>query len=449
MQQDDTIHTGKAAEDFSALGELILQEAGKQGATAAEAMVSSESGKNVTVRMGEVETVEFNRDKGLVVTVYIGNSKGSASTTDFRRSSVLDTVSAACSIARYTAADDCAGLPDQALMATDIPDLDLYHPWQLEMDEAIDIALRCEDAARQEDSRIVNSDGATVSSHEGCRFYTNSHGFAGSYPYTSHSISCVVIAKDDDSMERAYWYDTSRNASELDDVAAIGKRASERALAMLHPRRINTRQMPVLFSAEIASSLLGHFVSAVRGGNLYRRSSFLLDALGQQIFPTKISLQEQPHLPGAVGSAPFDNEGVATRSRYLVEQGVLQGYVLDNYSACRLGMVTTGNAGGVHNLGISQDSKDQDELIRDMGDGVLIRELMGQGINMVTGDYSRGAAGFVVENGEIKYPVSEITVAGNLASMFQNIIAVGNDTETRRNIRTGSILVDGMTVAGD
>jgi PmbA protein len=207
--------------------------------------------------------------------------------------------------------------------------------------------------------------------------------------------------------------------------------------------------MPVLFSAEIASSLLGHFVSAVRGGNLYRRSSFLLDALGQQIFPTKISLQEQPHLPGAVGSAPFDNEGVATRSRYLVEQGVLQGYVLDNYSACRLGMVTTGNAGGVHNLGISQDSKDQDELIRDMGDGVLIRELMGQGINMVTGDYSRGAAGFVVENGEIKYPVSEITVAGNLASMFQNIIAVGNDTETRRNIRTGSILVDGMTVAGD
>lgn len=427
----------------------ILREARAQGASAAEAAVSMETGLSVTVRLGDVETLEHQRDKGLGVTVYFGQRKGSASTSDFTPQAVQETVRAASNIARFTAEDNCAGLADATLMARDIPDLDLCHPWALSAEQAIVLAQQCEAAAREVDARITNSEGASVTSHEGLYVYGNSHGFIGSYPSTRHSISCAVIGQDASSMQRDYWYSAVRAQHEMEEGVQVGRRAAERTLRRLNARRLNTRQTPVIFEAAIATSLLSHFVSAIRGGNLYRKSSFLLDHLGKRVFPDHIHIHEQPHIKRALGSAPFDNEGVATRARDLVHGGILQGYVLDSYSARKLGMQTTGNAGGVHNLFIDPGQNDLAGLLRVMSTGLLVTELLGSGVNTVTGDYSRGAAGFWVENGAIQFPVEEITIAGNLRDMYQQLVEVGNDIDQRGNIRTGSLLIENMTVAGE
>jgi len=427
----------------------LLAEAKKQGASAAEAGVSSDSGLSLTVRLGEVETIEHTNDRGLGVTVYFGHSKGAASTSDLRPQAIRETVTAACRIARYTSDDPCHGLADPELMARDYPDLDLYHPWDIAPEQAAELARRCEDAARQTDPRISNSEGATLNSQSGSFIYGNSHGFVGGYPFSRHSISCSVIAQDGDSMQRDYWYTLSRAADQLDSAESVGQKAAQRTLLRLGGKKLKTTAVPILFQAEVASSLFQHFVSAISGSNLYRQSSFLLDALGQQVFTDNMQIREQPHLRGGIGSVPFDNEGVRTAERQLIENGILQGYVLSTYSARKLGMQTTGNAGGVHNLMVQTGNKSQQELLKEMGSGILVTDLMGQGINIVTGDYSRGAAGFWVEDGEIQYPVEEITIAGNLKDMYQQIIAIGNDVDRRGNIHTGSVLLERMTVAGD
>lgn len=427
----------------------ILAEARAQGATAAEAAVSIESGLSVTARLGEVETVEHNHDKGLGVTVYVGQVKGSASTSDFADAAIKDTVAAACRIARYTAADEYAGLADAALMARDVPDLDLTHPWEITAEQAIELALECEAAARSFDERISNSEGASVSSHQSFRVYGNSHGFVGAYGGTRHGLSCSVLAEQDGNMQRDYWYTSARHPGELEAPDLVGRKAAERTIKRLGARRIKTCNVPVLFASEVAGGLIGSFLGAIRGGSQYRRSSFLLDALGEQVFPTFMQIEERPRLLRGSSSAPFDREGVATQDRAFIVDGRLQSYVLDSYSARRLGRQTTGNAGGVHNLFISSGEHDLHGLCREMGTGLLVTELMGQGTNMVTGDYSRGAAGFWVENGVIQYPVEEVTVAGNMKQMFKDIVAVGNDVDKRGNIRTGSILISNMTVAGE
>jgi PmbA protein len=434
--------------DLASVVTLILEEAKRQGASAAEAGVNAENGLSVTVRLGEVETVEHNRDKGLGVTVYFGQRKGSASTSDFSREAVRETVGAACAIARNTAEDPCAGLADAALMAAHIPDLDLNHPWALSAEHAIELAKECEAAAQAVDKRITNSEGATVSSHAGKRVYGNSHGFFGAYPSSRHSVSCAVIADDGHGMQRDYWYTVARDRDDLEAVRGVGQRAGERTVRRLGGRRLSTRQVPVLFIADVAGGLFGNFIRAVRGESLYRKASFLLDQLGETIFPEFMRIHEQPHLQKALGSAPFDGEGVATRARDLVTAGVLQGYVLDSYAARKLGTQTTGNAGGVHNLTVDPGPLDFAGLLKEMDSGLLVTEMMGMGVNIVTGDYSRGAAGFWVENGTVQYPVEEITIAGNLREMFKGIVAVGNDVDIRSNTRTGSVLIERMTVAG-
>ncbi len=435
--------------ELEAVVAAILAEARQQGASSAEAGVSFEAGLSVTVRLGEVETLEYHRDRGLGVTVYFGQRKGSASTSDLGHEAIQATVRAACGIARYTAADDCAGLADPDRMALLVPDLDLCYPWDIGAEQAIELATTCEDAARAADPRISNSEGGSVSSHLGLRVYGNTHGFSGGYYSTRHSLSCAVIGAQDESMQRDYWYTVARDARELEDAAAVGRRATERTVRRLGARRLSTRKVPVLFAAEIAGGLLGHFIGAIRGGSLYRKSSFLLDQLGKPVFPEFVRIHEQPHLKKALGSAPFDSEGVATQARDIVTGGILQGYVLDSYSARKLGMPTTGNAGGVHNLTIDPGPDDFAALLKRLGTGLLVTELMGQGVNIVTGDYSRGAAGFWVENGEIQYPVEEITIAGNLRDMLRNIAAVGKDVELRGNTRTGSLLIEEMTIAGE
>lgn len=437
--------------DKAALESLVhdlLREAKAQGATQADADVSIVKGLSVTVRLGEVETVEFNQDRGLGITVYVGKRKGSASTSDFSAQAVKETVAAACGIARYTAEDECSGLADPERMAYGYPDLDLNHPWDISAEKAIDIATACEDAARSADKRITNSEGGSVSTHEGFRVYGNSHGFVGSYPTTRHGVSCAVIAQDGDTMQRDYWYSSARASSELLAVDVIGKRAAERALRRLNGRRLATGKVPVLLAAEVAGSLIGHLLAAIRGDSLYRKSTFLLDSLGKKIFPASFHIHEQPHLKRALGSAPFDAEGVATRGHAIVENGVLCSYVLDTYSARKLNMTSTGNAGGTHNLLVASGDKDLAALLRTMDKGLYVTELMGQGVNKVTGDYSRGAAGFWVEDGQIQYPVEEITIAGNLRDMFASIVEVGSDFEPQRNVRIGSVLLEQMMVAG-
>ena len=439
-------------ERLTQLVERVLSEARAQGASAAEANVDVAQGLSVTVRLGEVETVEHNRDKGLGVTVYFGEHSGSASSSDLTDAAIRDTVRAACTIAKFTAADPFSGLADAAELARDIPDLDLHHPWDLSVDDAIALATRIEDAARAVDKRIVNSEGASVSSNQGYGVYGNSHGFIGALASTRHSTSCAVIGQaaktKSDGMQRDYWYSAARDARDLEAAESIGVQAAKRTLRRLDARKLKTCQAPVIFEAPVATSLLSHFISAIRGGALYRRSSFLLDAAGTPVFAPHVNIGEQPHLRKALGSAPFDHEGVATRARELVKDGVLQGYVLDSYSARKLGLKTTGNAGGVHNLTIASGAKDLNALMKDVGKGLLVTELIGFGINGVTGDYSRGAAGFWIEHGEIQYPVEEITIAGNLKDMYRNLIAVGSDVDTRGNIRTGSILIGNMTIAG-
>jgi PmbA protein len=431
--------------------EHVLAEAKKSGASAAEAGFNINQGLSVTVRLSEVETVEHTRDKGMGVTVYFGQRTGSASTTDFSPEALRETVRAACTIAKYTAEDDCSGLADAERLARDFPDLDLYHPWNPSMEQAIEQARTAETVARHVDPRITNSEGASLSTHEGLEVYGNSHGFLGTVAATRHSLSVSVIAQDKGGMQRDYWYTTARQQQGLESPEAVGREAARRSLRRLGSRQLSTRECPVLFEAPVASSVLSHFVSAVRGASLYRQASFLLDGLGKPVFADFVRIHEQPHLKGAAGSTAFDGEGVATRARDLVRNGILEGYVLDSYSARKLKMTTTGNAGGVHNLTIDPgpDNLDLAGLLRHMHTGLLVTEMIGFGVNIVTGDYSRGAAGFWVENGEIAYPVEEITIAGNLREMFRHIRVAGNDVDTRGNLRSGSILIENMTVAGN
>ena len=426
-----------------------IDVAKSSGASAAEAVISAETGFCVTARMGEAETVEHNRDNGLGITVYFGNRKGTATTTDTSEKGIRSTVQAACDIARYTAEDKCAGLADKEDLATEFLDLDMNHPWSIDTNKAIEQAIECEAAALEYDKRIKNSEGGSISSHTGLRVYGNSHGFLDGYASSYHSASCAVIAEDESGMERDYWYSSARQADMLEAMESIGHKAAERTLSRLGAQRLSTRNAPVLFSADVAASLLGHFVAAIRGRSLYRKASFMLDRINEQVFADHIRIHEQPHLLSALGSAPFDNEGVTTRSRDLVTDGVLQGYVLDSYSARRLGLKTTGNAGGVHNLTLESGELDAQGLLKEMDKGLLVTELMGSAVNGVTGDYSRGAAGFWVEGGQIQYPVSEITIAGHLNDMYKNIVAVGNDVDLRRSTRTGSILLEEMTIAGE
>ncbi len=435
--------------DLANVMDDALRAAREFGATAAEASVNVSSGLSVTVRLGEVETVEHTRDRGLGITVYIGKRTGSASTSDLSPAAVRETARAATTIARFTAEDDCAGLADPALLAKTIPDLDLYHPWRPAAEEAIEIARSCEDAARSFDACIGNSEGASVSTHEGTGWYANTHGFAGQVRSTRMSVSCAVIALNERGMQRDDWYTVARARDALEDVRAVGQHAARRASKRLDARKVATCEAPVLFEAPVAASLLSHFIGAVRGSSLYRKSSFLLDSQGQQLFAPGIRIHEEPLLRRGIGSTPFDSEGVATRARDIVRDGVLQGYVLDSYSGRKLGLPTTGNAGGVHNLGIDATAGGLDELLRKLDRGLLVTDLIGFGVNSVTGDYSRGAAGFWVENGAIQFPVEEITIAGNLKDMYRQIVAVGNDVDRRGNIRSGSILIERMTIAGE
>jgi len=434
-------------DDLKTMSTHVLQLAKNAGASAADAEISLGVGQNVSVRMRETETIEYNRDKGLSVTVYFGQQRGNASTSDLSPRALQDTVAAACNIAKYTAKDEFCGLADAELMAKDFPELDLYHPWVISVDEAIALAKECEAAALGVDKRIQNSEGASVSVYEGLFCYANSHGFAGGYPTTRHGISCSVIAEEGESMQRDYWYTSTRSAQDLDKAANVGRIAGERAVRRLGSRAIKTAQVPVLFEAPLASGLISSLISAISGGSLYRKSSFLLDSLGKQVMSPNISIIETPHLKRGLASAPFDNEGVATSPRTLVKDGILQGYVLSSYSARKLGMKTTGNAGGNHNLIISHGDQDMSGLLKIMGTGLLVTELLGHGLNMVTGDYSRGAAGFWVENGVIAHPVEEITIAGNMKDMLNQIVAVGNDVLVQGSKQTGSILVERMTVA--
>jgi len=427
----------------------ILTQAKAAGATACEAEVNQGFGQNVTVRLNQVETIEYNRDKGLGVTCYFGQKRGHASTSDLSALAIRDTVAKALTIAKYTAEDEFAGLPEADRLARDIPDLDLYYPWDLPVEQAIELAQTCEAAALGVDKRINNSEGGSVSTQESIFVYGNSLGFIAGYPTSRHSISCAVIAESDAGMQRDYWYTTARQASALESAEAVGRITGERTLRRLDARKLKTMQAPVMFEASIAAGLLGSFVSAVSGGSLYRKSSFLLDSLGTQIFAPFIQIIERPHLKQGLGSTPFDNEGVATVDRSVVKDGVLQGYFLSSYSARKLGMHTTGNAGGNHNLIIETSTLDFLALLKKMGRGLVVTELLGQGVNAITGDYSRGAAGFWVENGEIQYPVEEITIASNLKDMFKQIVAVGNDVVVRGARQTGSILIENMTIAGE
>jgi len=431
----------------------VLAFAREQGGTDASVEISEGSGLSVSVRKGNIETIEQNKDKGLGVTVYVGQRRGNASTSDFSTGSLKATVEAAANIARFTAEDDCAGLPDADLIETNPRDLRLFYPWQVSTEEAVELAKRCENAAFEVDKRITNSEGASVYVQQSHFVSANSRGFIGGYPFSRHTISVAPIAGKGNGMQRDDWYTSSRNPKDLAKPEKVGIYAAERALARLNARKLTTRTCPVLFEAPLAAGLLGAFVQAVSGGALYRKSTFLLDTLGKQVFPSHIQVVEDPHLVGAVGSAPFDDEGVKTVRRKVIKDGVLQGYFLSSYSARKLGMQTTGNAGGSHNLEIistgTRRSDDFEGMLRKLGTGLLVTELMGQGVNYVTGDYSRGASGYWVENGVIQYPVEEITIAGNMREMFQQIVAVGNDTLVRGNKTTGSILIEKMVVAGN
>ncbi|HVC37271.1 MAG TPA: metalloprotease PmbA [Gammaproteobacteria bacterium] len=435
--------------DLETLVAEVLRETRTLGANQAEAGVSIDSGLTLTVRLGEVETLEYQRDHGLGITVYFGRRKGSASTADLSPAAVKETVRAAVSIARYTAEDECAGLADVELMAQEFPDLDLNHPWALSPEDAIEIARNCEDAARAFDKRIENSEGATISSHQGLRVYGNSHGFVGGYASSAHSLTCAVIGRQDGSMQRDFWYTSARDAQEMETPESVGAKAAQRTVARLGARKLNTREAPVLFTPEVARGFIGHFLGAMRGGAQYRQASFLLAAAGERIFPDFVQLSERPHLRKALASAAFDNEGVATRDAEIVERGVATTYLLDSYAARKLKLKSTGHAGGVRNLIVMPGEYDYAGLLRHMRSGLVVTELIGQGVNAVSGDYSRGAAGFWVEHGEIAYPVEEITIAGNLRDMYKNIMAIGSDVDVRGGIRTGSILVSKMTIAGE
>jgi len=434
----------------------VLELAKSLGADGAEVAMSRQQGLSVGTRLGEVENVEFTNDGALGITVYQQGRKGSASTADLSEKALTQAVEAAINIAKYTSVDDCSGLADKALLAMQNKDLDLYHPKALTTEQAIDIAKACEQSALESDKRITNSDGASLDCFSGFKVYGNSHGQLVGYPSSRHSLSCVVIAGSDDAMERDYAYDVNRDFSLLDSGVDIGKKAASEVISRLNPQKLSTMKVPVLFRADIANTLWGHFIAAISGGNLYRKSSFLLDELGKEVFPEFLSIQERPHTPKALASSAFDSEGVVTTDRDIIIDGALQTYLLTSYSARKLGLTTTGHAGGIHNwlvrdkniAGRGSKEADFDAMLKTLGTGLLVTELMGQGVNVVNGDYSRGAAGFWVENGEIAYPVSEITIAGKLQAMFKGIVAVGADFDTHGSISTGSILIDEVQVAG-
>lgn len=452
MDDDRTPPAPDPRAELDRLAELatdILARCAAHGASQAEIAASSDRGLDVTVRLGEVETIQRQRDRGIAITVYFGERKGSASTADLDPVSIETSIVQACAIARQTEPDPYAGLADPQRMAREFPDLDLWHPWAIDAEQAVDLARACEAAGLSLDARLRNSEGATVSVAESLHIYANSHGFVGREGATRQTVSCALVADSDGAMQRDYWYDSVRAAEDLGDVEAIGRRAGERTLARLGARSLPTRQCPVLFVPETARGLIGHFVGAVSGGALYRKASFLLDHLDRRVFPDFLDIRERPHLPRGHGSGAFDAEGVATVDSDLVRGGVLARYVLGSYSARKLGMQSTGNAGGIHNLVVAGNGGgDFAAMLRRLGTGLVVTELMGQGVNIVTGDYSRGAAGFWVEGGEIVHPVEEITVAGNLRDLYAGIVAVGDDVDPRSHILTGSILIDRMTVAG-
>jgi PmbA protein len=443
-----TQETLNSRSELESIAQQVLDYARDEGATSAEADIGIGEGLSVTVRMGELEAIEHQRDKGLGITVYVDQRKGSASTTDFSAQAIKDSVLAACTIARNASSDKYAGLIAAEYLATEIPDLDLYHPWKITPDQATELAIECETAARQIDSRITNADGTLVNSYSGNHVYANSHGFIGGWDWSNHLIDCTVIA-DENGMQRDGWYSKARDAEDLEDTQEIARKAAQRTVARLGARKLTTRQAPVLFEASVAGSLFSAFIGAISGGALYRKASFMLDKINQQIFAEHIHIHEDPFLPKAMGSAAFDSDGMATRAHDIVKDGILQSYVLSAYSARKLNLTPTGNAGGVHNLFIEPGNQNLDELIKTMHSGLLVTDMIGFGVNQMTGDYSRGASGFWIENGEIQYPVEEITVAGNLLEMYMQIVAVGNDIDARGNTRTGSVLIENMTVAGD
>ncbi|MBV1776908.1 metalloprotease PmbA [Burkholderiaceae bacterium DAT-1] len=425
-----------------------LNEAKQLGATACDVDITEGVGQSVAVRLGEVETIEYNRDKAISITAYVGQAKGHASSSDFSPAAIAQTAAAAVAIARHTAADPCAGLPDADRLATTFRELDLYHPWSIDVESAITMALDCEAAARGVDPRISNSEGANVASHTSHSVFANSLGFMGYQQSSRHYLSCTVIAQEGEAMQRDYWHSSQRCPDDLDTPEAVGRKAGERALSRLGARRIPTGEYPVLFEPAMAAGLLGHFVSAISGGALYRGATFLADSLGKQVFSPIVRLSEDPFIPRAFGSGNFDAEGVATQARDLLVDGVVQGYILGSYSARKLGMQSTGNAGGTHNLILHSTAGDFTDMLKRLGTGLLVTEMLGQGVNSVTGDYSRGAAGYWVENGQIMYPVEEITIAGNLKDMFRQIVAIGSDVEIRGAKRLGSVLIERMRVAG-
>lgn len=429
--------------------ERALQLTDQHGASAAEASASFNAGLSVTVRMRDVETLEYHRDQGLGLTVYFGRRKGNASTSDLSDAAIEETVRRACGLARFAAEDDCAGLADPERLATAIPDLDLYHPWSVEPHQAIEIATECEAAALDMDDRVANSEGATLATSSGSRVYGNTNEFLAGFRDSSHSLSCAVVAQDAGQMERDYEYTVSRRPDELQSAVSIGRQAAERSLRRLGARKLDTRKSPVLLSPRIARGFFGHLIGALSGGSLYRKTTFLLDSIDTQVLADCVSIDERPHLAAGLASSPFDAEGVATCDRSLVDAGIIRGYVLGSYYARKLGLQTTGNAGGIHNLVVGDTGQSRADLLQAMDTGLLVNEVMGQGVNPVTGDYSRGAAGFWVEGGEIQYPVSEITIAGNLRELYRRIMAVGADTDRRGAIQTGSVLIEEMTLAGN
>ena len=435
-------------EQSLAVLDSAIESARRLGVSAAEAALATGGGLSVTVRNGEVETIEHHQDKVLTLSAYRGKRKGTATTTDFSPRGIEETVAAADRIAQNAEDDPYGGLIDPRYLAREIPDLDLDHPWMLEPETAIELATRCDDAARDTDTRVDQIDDVSVNQHRGLRGYATTDGFAHAYRGSRHSLSCVVVGKDEGTMQRGYWYTASRDADALEAAESVGRRAAERTVAKLGARKVATEKVPVIFEAPVAGGLIGHLVSAISGGSLYRKASFLLDTAGKAIFPRHVSITESPHLACCLGSAPFDAEGARTAARDLVDDGILTGYVLDSYSARKLGLEPTGNAGGVHNLTLSHQDLRFEQLVAMMERGLVVTDLMGFGINLVTGDYSRGASGFWVEDGQIAYPVEEITVAGNLADMFMNIVASAADVDLRGNIRSGSILLESLTVAG-
>lgn len=435
-------------EELEALVRVALEEAKQRGVDQAEVAVSSETGLSATARLGDVENLEYTNDRGLGITVFKDKRKGSASTTDIRPESIREAVQKACTFADCTAQDPHSGLADADLMCADPQDLDLDFAWPIEAADAIDMAIACEDAGLKFDKRIDNSEGATVSTHRGTRAYGNTHGFIDSFSKSSHSISCVVLGSQDGEMQRDYYYSAARDAADLEKAKFIGETAAQRTIGRLGARKIKTTKAPVLFTPELARGFIGHAIGAIAGGAQYRRATFLLDAVGETIFPEFVRIEERPHMPKAMASAAYDAEGVATYDRDIVADGVLQGYVLSSYSARRLGLQTTANAGGTQNLIVPGTGGDLESLAAEMGTGLIVEELIGHGLNAVTGDYSRGVVGQWVENGEIKYPVHEVTIAGNLRDLYQRIAAIGVDQDMRGGIRCGSLLVGEMTIAG-